>query len=134
MWELDLSGASYAVMSNKGLKTKTDPLNWISYHLTEKGSQNYSYKMSSRSTRTNRSAIWPYFASITPLRLVMITIFPWIVFTETIFYWIWPYVLHDLWWQYIKVRQLFKGGNYSRAESIHGNTVIFFRFHESHQN
>ena len=30
----------------------------------------------------------------------------------------------DLWWQYIKVRKLFKGGNYSRAETIHGNTVI----------
>ena len=29
----------------------------------------------------------------------------------------------DLWLQYIKVRQLFKGGNYSRAETIRGNTV-----------
>ena len=29
----------------------------------------------------------------------------------------------DLWWQYIKVRKLFKGGNYSRAETIRGNTV-----------
>ena len=25
--------------------------------------------------------------------------------------------------QYIQVRKLFKGGNYSRAETIHGNTV-----------
>ena len=30
----------------------------------------------------------------------------------------------DLWLQYIKVRKLFKGGNYSRAETIHGNTVV----------
>ena len=29
----------------------------------------------------------------------------------------------DLWLQYIKVRKLFKGGNYSRAETIRGNTV-----------
>ena len=30
----------------------------------------------------------------------------------------------DLWWQYIQVRKLFKGGNYSRAETIRGNTVV----------
>jgi hypothetical protein len=29
----------------------------------------------------------------------------------------------DLWLQYIKVRKLFKGGNYSREETIRGNTV-----------
>ena len=29
----------------------------------------------------------------------------------------------DLWLQYIQVRKLFKGGNYSRTESIRGNTV-----------
>ena len=29
----------------------------------------------------------------------------------------------DLWLQYIQVRKLFKGGNYSRAETIRGNTV-----------
>ena len=29
----------------------------------------------------------------------------------------------DLCLQYIKVRKLFKGGNYSRAETIRGNTV-----------
>ena len=26
--------------------------------------------------------------------------------------------------QYIKVRKLFKGGNYSRAETISGNTIL----------
>jgi hypothetical protein len=30
---------------------------------------------------------------------------------------------YDLWSQYIQVRKLFKGGNYSRAETICGNTV-----------
>ena len=30
----------------------------------------------------------------------------------------------DLWSQYIQVRKLFKGGNYSRVETIHGNMVI----------
>ena len=30
----------------------------------------------------------------------------------------------DLWSQYINVRKLFKGGNYSRAETIWGNTVV----------
>ena len=30
----------------------------------------------------------------------------------------------DLWSQYIQVRKLFKGGNYSRAETIRGSTVI----------
>ena len=33
----------------------------------------------------------------------------------------------DLWWQYIQVRKLFKGGNYSRAETIRGNTVFDFQ-------
>ena len=32
----------------------------------------------------------------------------------------------DLWSQYINVRKLFKGGNYSRAETIWGNTVCNF--------
>ena len=32
----------------------------------------------------------------------------------------------DLWLQYINVRKLFKGGNYSRAETIWGNTVYYF--------
>ena len=52
-----------------------------------------------------------------------ITLFPRIVSAETILFWIWPYVL----WprsQYIKVRKLFKGGNYSRAVTIRGNTVV----------
>ena len=31
---------------------------------------------------------------------------------------------YDLWSQYIKVLKLFKGGNYSRAETIHGNMVF----------
>ena len=45
----------------------------------------------------------------------------------------------DLWSQYINVRKLFKGGKYSRAETIWGNTVwmmkncimawCFFLFH-----
>ena len=30
----------------------------------------------------------------------------------------------DLWKQYIQVRKLFKGGNYSRVETIRGNTVF----------
>ena len=30
----------------------------------------------------------------------------------------------DLWQQYIQVRKLFKRGNYSRAETICGNTVV----------
>ena len=33
-------------------------------------------------------------------------------------------VTFDLWSQYIKVWKLFKGGNYSRAETIRGNTVF----------
>ena len=32
----------------------------------------------------------------------------------------------DLWLQYIKVRKLFKGGNYSRAKTICGNTVFVY--------
>ena len=34
----------------------------------------------------------------------------------------------DLWLQYIKVRKLFKGGNYSSVETISGNTVCFRLF------
>ena len=30
---------------------------------------------------------------------------------------------YDLWSQYIQVRKLFKGGKYSMAETIRGNTV-----------
>ena len=33
----------------------------------------------------------------------------------------------DLWIQYIKMQKLFKGGNYSRAETIRGNTVSTFK-------
>ena len=32
----------------------------------------------------------------------------------------------DLWTQYIQVRKIFKGGNYSRAETIRGNLVFEF--------
>ena len=32
----------------------------------------------------------------------------------------------DLWSQFIQVGKLFKGGNYSRAETIRGNTVIIY--------
>ena len=57
------------------------------------------------------------------------TVFPHIVSAETILFWIFPYVL----WPLITVhkcvetiqgRKLFKGGNYSRAETIWGNTVV----------
>ena len=34
----------------------------------------------------------------------------------------------DLWSQYIQVRKLFKGGNYSRAETIRGNTISIFLY------
>ena len=34
----------------------------------------------------------------------------------------------DLWSQYINVRKLFKGGNYSRAETIWGNMVFVSHF------
>ena len=33
----------------------------------------------------------------------------------------------DLWIQYIKMQKLFKGRNYSRAETIRGNTVSTFK-------
>ena len=52
-----------------------------------------------------------------------ITLFPRIVSAETILFWIWPYVL----WprsQYIKVRKLFKGGNYSREKTIQGRKLF----------
>ena len=32
----------------------------------------------------------------------------------------------DLWSQYIQLRKLFEGGNYSRAETIRGNTVAMY--------
>ena len=53
------------------------------------------------------------------------TVFPRIVSAETILFWIWL-MYCDLWLQYIKVRKLFKGGNYSREETIRGNTVRGF--------
>ena len=36
----------------------------------------------------------------------------------------------DLWSQYIQVRKLFKGRNYSRAETICGNTVVEIKFQQ----
>ena len=51
--------------------------------------------------------------------LYKITVFPHVVSAETILFLLWPYVL----WPLINVRKLFKGGNYSRAETIWGNTV-----------
>ena len=53
-------------------------------------------------------------------------VFPHIVSAETILFWIWSYVL----WPYINVRKLFKGGNYSRAETIWGKTVHYNRLDE----
>jgi hypothetical protein len=50
-------------MSNKGLCTKFSPLNRISYDLT-RGPNSYSSKISENFTRTDRNAIWRYFASI----------------------------------------------------------------------
>ena len=38
----------------------------------------------------------------------------------------------DLWTQYIQVRKLFKGGNYSRAETIRGNTVYLIQLRQTH--
>ena len=37
----------------------------------------------------------------------------------------------DLWLQYIQVRKLFKGGNYSRAETICRNTVLKKQVHKN---
>ena len=53
------------------------------------------------------------------------TVFPRIVSAETILF---EYNLMycDLWLQYIQVQKLCKGGNYSRATTIRGNTVIAF--------
>ena len=63
-----------------------------------------------------------------------ITVFPHIVSAETILFWIWKSKGHSTKGQrsqYIKVRKLFKGGNYSRAETIWGNTVCIFCKHAS---
>ena len=50
-------------MSNKGLCTKFSRLNRISYDLT-RVPNSYSSKISGNCTRTDRNAIWRYFASI----------------------------------------------------------------------
>ena len=46
------------------------------------------------------------------------------VFPRKLFYFEFGLMYCDLCSQYIKVRKLFKGGNYSRAGTILGNTVI----------
>ena len=52
------------------------------------------------------------------------TVFPRIVSAESILFWILIYLMYcDLCSQYIQVRKLFKGGNYSREKTIWGNTV-----------
>ena len=56
--------------------------------------------------------------------LILHTVLPHIVSAETILFWLLPLMYCDLWLQYINVRKLFKGGNYSRAETIWGNTVL----------
>ena len=61
--------------------------------------------------------------------LKMHTVFPHIVSAETILFWIWKSKGHSTYGQrsqYIEARKLFKGGNYSRAETIWGNTVVYF--------
>ena len=46
------------------------------------------------------------------------------VFPRKLFFFEFNLMYCDLWWQYRQVRKLFKGGNYSRAETIRGNTVL----------
>ena len=61
-----------------------------------------------------------------PLARFPLTVYPHIVSAETILFWIWKSKGHSTQGQrsqYINVRKLFKGGNYSRAETIWGNTV-----------
>ena len=58
------------------------------------------------------------------------TVFPHIVSAETIIFWNWKSKGHNTKVQrsqYIKVRKIFKRGNYSRGEIIWGNTVVFWR-------
>ena len=50
-------------------------------------------------------------------------------FPRKLFFFEFNLVYCDLWLQYIQVRKLFKGGNYSRAETIRGNTVFYFIFY-----
>ena len=68
------------------------------------------------------SAIWLTLALSKPL-------IPHIISAETFLFWIWKSKGHTTYSQrsqYINVLKLFKGGNYSRAETIWGNTVIPF--------
>ena len=47
----------------------------------------------------------------------------WQQFPQKLFFLEFNLMYCDLWKQYIQVWKLFKGGNYLRAETIHGNTV-----------
>ena len=47
-----------------------------------------------------------------------------IQFPRKLFFFEFNLMYCDLWLQCIQVRKLFKGGNYSRAETIRGNTVF----------
>ena len=48
--------------------------------------------------------------------------FPW-----KLFFFEFNLMYSDLWSQFIQVRKLFKGGNYSRAETIRGNKAPTFK-------
>ena len=50
------------------------------------------------------------------------TVFPQII-PWKLFFFEFSLIYCDLWPQYIQVQKPFKGGNYSRVESIRGNTV-----------
>ena len=54
-------------------------------------------------------------------------LFPW-----KLFFFDFGLMYCDLWSQYINVRKLFKGGNYSRAETIWGNTVGILKSWRTH--
>ena len=61
-----------------------------------------------------------------PFLFLGYNVFPHIVSAETILCWIQKslgHITYDQRSQYIYMRKLFKGGNYSRAETIWGNTV-----------
>ena len=80
--------------------------------------------------RERRCQVWNiYFSQMRAFYSFWYTLFPPIVSAETILFWIWPYVLWPLVTihksaETIQGRKLFKGGNYSRAETIRRNTVI----------
>ena len=53
------------------------------------------------------------------------TVFP-RIFPRKLFFLDFNLMYCDLWSHYIQVQKLFKGGNYSRAETIRGNTVCIY--------